>query len=92
MLAIALFLEKYVKVLTTPSTCNRIKAAWLQHWKDTLGNPRRLPCKVLRAYLNSLYILADMLDDQMDWECWPVGDDWKILGGMIVMKWLWTCD
>jgi hypothetical protein len=29
MLAIVLLLEKYVKVLMTPSTCNRIKTAWL---------------------------------------------------------------
>jgi hypothetical protein len=36
-----------------------------------LGNPRHLPQKVLKAYLDSLDVLADMLDDQMDWECWP---------------------
>jgi hypothetical protein len=74
MLAMALFLEKYVKVLMTPSTCNRIEATWLQHWKETLGNPRQLPRNVLRAYLDSLVILADMLDNQMDWECWPVDE------------------
>jgi hypothetical protein len=77
MLAMVLFLEKYVKVSMTPSTCNRIEAAWLQHWKETLGNPRRLPRKVLRAYLNLLYISADMLDNQIDWECWPVDDAFK---------------
>ncbi len=88
MLAMALFLEKYMKVLMSPSTCNRIKAAWLQHWKETLGNPRKLPCNVLRAYLDSLDISVDMLDDQMDWECWPMDMHWKILGRMIVMKWL----
>jgi hypothetical protein len=74
MLAMALFREKYVKVSMTPSTCNKIEAAWLQRWKKTLGNPRQLPRKVLQAYLDSLDILADMLDDQMDWECWPVDD------------------
>jgi hypothetical protein len=30
MRAMALFLEKYVKVSTTPTPCNRIEAAWLQ--------------------------------------------------------------
>ncbi len=74
MLAMALFLEKYVKVSMIPSTCNKIEAAWLQRWKETLGNPCQLPHKVLQAYLNLLDILADMLDDQMDWECWLVDD------------------
>jgi hypothetical protein len=74
MLAMLLFLEKYVKVLMSPTTCNRIEAVWLQYWKETLGNPRRLSCKVLKAFLNLLDILADMLDNQMDWECWPEND------------------
>ncbi len=39
MLTMALFLEKYVKVSMKPSTCDKIKAAWLQRWKETLGNP-----------------------------------------------------
>jgi hypothetical protein len=39
-----------------------------------LGNPRCLPRKVLKAYLDSLDILADMLDDQMDWKCLPEND------------------
>jgi hypothetical protein len=30
MLALALFLEKYVKVFMTPTIRNRIEAAWLQ--------------------------------------------------------------
>jgi hypothetical protein len=74
MLAMALFLEKYVKVFMTPSTRNKIEMAWLQRWKETLGNPHQLPRKILRAYLDSLDISADMLDNQMDWECWPVDD------------------
>jgi hypothetical protein len=74
MLAMALFLEKYVKVLMTPTTRDRIEAAWLQRWKETLGNPRHLPHKVQKGYLDSLDILADMLNGQMDWECWPKND------------------
>jgi hypothetical protein len=88
MLAMAFFLEKYVKVLMTHSICNRIKMAWLQRWKEILGNPCWLPCKVLRAYLDSLDILADVLDNQMDWRCWPVDDALEDFGRMIVMKWL----
>ncbi len=64
----------------TSSTFNKIEAAWLQRWKETLGNPLRLPYKVLQAYLNSMDILADMLDSQMDWECWPVDDTLEDFG------------
>jgi hypothetical protein len=53
---------------------NKIKKAWLLRWKDNLGNPSRLPCKVMKAYLDYMDILAETLDDQMDWECWPVDD------------------
>jgi hypothetical protein len=74
MLAIAPFLEKYVKVSMAPTNHDRIEAAWLQRWKETLGNPHRLPCKVLKAYLDLLDILSDMLESQMDWECWPEND------------------
>jgi hypothetical protein len=74
MLTMALFLAMYVKMSMTPTTCNRIEAAWLERWKETLGNPHRLPRKVLKAYLDSLGIYADMLDDQMDWECWLEND------------------
>jgi hypothetical protein len=47
MLAMALFFEKYVKVSMTSTTCNRIEAAGLQWWRETLGNPLCLPSKVL---------------------------------------------
>ncbi len=56
----------------TLSTSNKIEATWLQHWKETLGNPRQLPRKVLRAYLDLLDISADMLVNQMNRECWLV--------------------
>jgi hypothetical protein len=80
MLAMVLFLEKYVKVSMTPSTPDMIEVAWLQHWKETLGNPRQHPRKILQAYLDSLDISADMLEDQMDWECWPVDDTFEDFG------------
>ena len=54
---------------------NKFVAAWLQHWKDNLGNPSRMPCKVIQAYLDYMDISAEMLDDQMDWECWPLDDE-----------------
>jgi hypothetical protein len=73
MLAMALFLEKYNKSMTHADR-DKIETAWLQRWKDKLGNPSRLPRKVMKAYLDYMDISAEVLDDQMDWECWPVDD------------------
>ena len=92
MLAMALFLEKIVKVLMTPTNCNRIEATWLQGWKETLENPCCLPHKVLKVYLALLDISADTLDNQMDWECWPENNQWKILEKISTMRRLMICD
>ncbi len=76
MLAMALFLEKYNRSMSNANR-NKLETAWLQRWKDNLGNPSRLPRKVMRAYLEYMDILAEMLDDQMDWECWLIDDEVK---------------
>ncbi len=69
----ALFLEKYNRWMSN-ADLDKIKTAWLRRWKDNLGNPSCLPRKVMQAYLEYMDILAEMLDDQMDWECWPIDD------------------
>jgi hypothetical protein len=74
MLAMALFLEKYNRSMSNADR-DKIEAAWLQCWKDNLGNPSRMPRKVMKAYLDYMDISAEMLDDQMDWECWPIDDE-----------------
>ena len=74
MLAMALFLEKYNRSMSYANR-DKIETAWLQRWKDNLGNPGRLPRKVMKAYLDYMDISAEMLDDQMDWECWPIDDE-----------------
>jgi len=74
MLAMALFLEKYNRSMSN-ANCDKIEVAWLQRWKDNLGNPSRMPRKVMKAYLDYMDISAEMLDDQMDWECWPIDDE-----------------
>jgi len=79
MLAMALFLEKYSKSMTAVDR-DKIETAWLLRWKDTLGNPSRLPRKVMRAYLDYMDISAEVLDEQMDWECWPVDDEVEDFG------------
>ncbi len=63
-----------MKSSVSPADRDKIESAWLQRWKDRLGNPSRLPRKVMRAYLEDMDITIDVLDDQMDWECWPVND------------------
>jgi len=73
MLAMTLFLEKYNKTMTHIDR-DKIETAWLQRWKDKLGNPSKLPRKVMKAYLDYMDISAEVLDEQMDWECWPVDD------------------
>ena len=73
MLAMALFLDKYTLLMSNVDR-DKLEKAWLLRWKENLGNPSRLPCKVMKAYLDYMDISAETLDDQIDWECWPVDD------------------
>jgi hypothetical protein len=75
MLAMALFLKKYVKKNMSHADRGKIEAAWHQRWKDRLGNPSRLPCKLMKAYLEYMDISTEVLDNQMDWDYWPADDD-----------------
>ena len=76
MLVMALFLERYNRSMSN-ADCKKIEMAWLLRWKDNLGNPSHLPRKVMQAYLDYMDISAEMLDNQMDWECWPIDDEVK---------------
>ncbi len=80
MLAMALFLVKYMKSSITPADRDKIESAWLMRWKERLGNPSRLPRKVMRMYLEDMDITSDDLDAQMDWECWPTMDEIEDFG------------
>ncbi len=71
----ALFPEKYVKKNMSHVDRDKIEAARLQRWKDRLGNPSRLPRKVMKAYLEYMDVSTEVLDNQMDWDCWPVDND-----------------
>ena len=77
MLAIALFLDQYIKTTMSPSDRDKIESAWLQQWKERPGNPSRLPRRVMKTFLEEMDITLDVLDEQMDWECWPTDDDIK---------------
>jgi hypothetical protein len=72
MLAMALFLDKYISTNISKEDRTKIEMAWLQRWKERLGNPSRMPLNVMRAYLEYMDISLETLVTQMDWECWPV--------------------
>jgi hypothetical protein len=86
MLAMALFLDKYVKGTMSHLDRDKIKTAWLQRWKDKLGNPSWLPRKVMQAYLDYMDISTEVLDEQMDWDCWPVDDEMEDFGIKILQE------
>ena len=75
-----LFLDKYVKHSMTSTDRDKLEAAWLEHWKEKLGNPSRMPRKVMQTYLEFMDISSDILDMQMEWECWPVDDNVEDFG------------
>ena len=74
MLAMALFLERYIKSSMTEVKKDKLELAWLQRWQERLGNRTLLPQKVMMAYLEDMDIMPEVLKDQMEWECWPMGD------------------
>jgi hypothetical protein len=74
MLAIALFLDRYNKSSMSPAEKDNLEPAWLQRWQERLGNPSRLPLKVMMTYLEDMDITPDVLDAQMEWDCWPMDD------------------
>ena len=71
MLAIALFLNKYIKTSPTDDTHRTIKSTWVARWKEKLGQPQRSPSQVMKAYCDDFYITSGHLNLAMDWECWP---------------------
>ena len=71
----ALFLSTFISKAMSQADRDKIDIAWLQGWKEKLGNPSHMPYKVMRAYLEYMNISSETLDTQVDWECWPVDDD-----------------
>jgi hypothetical protein len=74
MLALALFLTKYMKHLLTDQAQAKLEEAWLQRWSAQLGCPTQTPGKVMCTYLEHMDTTVDDLDAQMCWDCWPEGD------------------
>ncbi len=72
MLAMALFVEKYIKQSLSNKDRRKIEADWIGMWKTKLAQPQRLLSQVMKAYCSDLDITSDHLDHAMDWDCWPV--------------------
>jgi hypothetical protein len=53
---------------------DHLKSDWVHRWKDSLGNPTKKPCQVMKTYLDLLDISMDYLDKNMCWDCWPDKD------------------
>ena len=74
MLAIAMFLDKYVKQSLSDDVHRTIESTWVARWKEKLGQPQRSPTQVMKAYCDDLDISPGHLDLAMDWDCWPVNE------------------
>lgn len=70
MLAIALYIDRYVKDITNNERAN-IESRWIDKWKAKLGQPARTPRQVMQTYCDNFNITPDDLDQAMDWDCWP---------------------
>ena len=70
MLAIALYIDRYVKDITDNERAN-IESRWIDKWKAKLGQPARTPRQVMQTYCDNFNITPDDLDQAMDWDCWP---------------------
>jgi hypothetical protein len=73
VLAIALFIKKYKRPISD-NMIDQLVSDWVKHWKDSLGNPTKKPCRVMKTYLDLMDISMDYLDENMCWDCWPDKD------------------
>jgi hypothetical protein len=74
MLAMALFLDKYVQQSLSVEDKKTVESTWVRKHKDRLGLPQRPPSQVMKAYCADLDISTDILDRAMDWDCWPLDE------------------
>jgi hypothetical protein len=82
MLAIALFLDKYVKHSPSDNVCRRIESTWVDRWKEKLDQPQRSPTQVTKAYCADLDFSSGHLAMAMDWDCWPVDEYGEFTQGL----------
>jgi hypothetical protein len=82
MLAIALFLDKYIKHSLSDDDRRRIELNWVDRWKEQLGQPQCSPTQVMKAYCADLDISSGHLDHAMNWDCWPVNEYGEFMQGL----------
>jgi hypothetical protein len=73
VLAISLLIEKY-KPNILDDMKDHLESEWVQYWKDSLGNPMKKPCRVMKAYLDLMDVSMDYLDKNMCWDFRPDKD------------------
>ncbi len=69
MLAIALFIEEYKRNMSNEEKDKQLEHDWLKHWCGALRNPSKTSCRIMRAYIDYLYILVGALNDHICWDC-----------------------
>ncbi len=74
MIAIALFIDRYTKRELSASDKDALEQQWLKRWKEKLGMPARTPRQIMRTFCDAQNITEELLDQGMDWECWPESD------------------
>ncbi len=74
MLAMALYLDKYVRQSLFNDNKSKVESAWLRKHQDCLGLPQRPPSRVMKAFCADLNISPDILDRAMNWDYWPVDE------------------
>jgi hypothetical protein len=68
MLAMALYLDKYVRQSLSYDDKSKVESAWLRKHQDRLGLPQRPPSHLMKAFCADLDILPDILDRAMNWD------------------------
>ncbi len=74
MLAMALYLDKYVRQSLSDNNISKVESSWLRKHQDCLGLPQRPSSCVMKAFYAGLDNLPDILDWAMNWDCWPVDE------------------
>ena len=60
MLAIALFIEKYKRNISNKEKDKQLEHDWLERWRGALRSPSKTSCRIMRAYIDYLYILGTL--------------------------------
>ncbi len=49
---------------------DKMEYKWVKHWRKSIGSTK-IPCQVMRAYVDLLNLTVNELVEQPCWECWP---------------------